>query len=128
MDALRNEWAALIDLAEEVKTRLLSKQRVFFEREVDKQVKAFVVETIQFRNSFDTEGPLVPGLLPNEAVTRLGKRFGGSCVSFPVDHNISLIKYWSRSSYNLTKRLRGGSSPYLELDQLTKHCCSSAVK
>ena len=73
MDALREEWAALIDLAEEVKTQLLSKQRVFFEREVDKQVKAFVVETIQFRNSFDTEGPLVPGLLPNEAVTRLGK-------------------------------------------------------
>lgn len=73
VDALRDEWAALIELAEEVKTQLLSKQRVFFEREVDKQVKAFVVETIQFRNSFDTEGPLVPGLLPNEAVTRLGK-------------------------------------------------------
>ena len=73
MDALRDDWAALIELAEEVKSQLLSKQRVFFEREVDKQVKAFVVETIQFRNSFDTEGPLVPGLLPNEAVTRLGK-------------------------------------------------------
>ena len=73
MDALRDDWAALIELAEEVKSQLLSKQRVFFEREVDKQVKAFVVETIQFRNSFDTEGPLVPGLLPNEAVTRLGE-------------------------------------------------------
>ena len=36
------------------------------------QVKAFVVETIQFRNSFDAEGPLVPGLLPSEAITRLG--------------------------------------------------------
>ena len=73
VDSLRDEWSALIDLAETVKTELLSKQRVFFEREVDKQVKAFVVETIQFRNSFDTEGPLVPGLLPNQAVTRLGE-------------------------------------------------------
>ncbi len=72
VDALRDNWEALIELAETVKTQLLSKQRMLFEREVDKQVKAFVVETIQFRNSFDTEGPLVPGLLPNEAVTRLG--------------------------------------------------------
>lgn len=72
MDALRDEWASLVELAEDVKTQLLSKQRVLFEREVDKQVKGFVVETIQFRNSFDTEGPLVPGLLPNEAVNRLG--------------------------------------------------------
>ena len=39
---------------------------------VTHQVKAFVVKTIQFRNSFDTEGPLVPGLLPSEAVSRLG--------------------------------------------------------
>lgn len=83
VDALRDEWAALIDLAEEVKVQLLSKQRVFFEREVDKQVKAFVVETIQFRNSFDTEGPLVPGLLPNEAVTRLGE-----CVVWNEDIHI----------------------------------------
>lgn len=72
VDTLRDKWAALVELAEQVKSLLLSKRRLFFEREVDKQVKGFVVETIQFRNSFDTEGPLVPGLLPNEAVTRLG--------------------------------------------------------
>ena len=36
-------------------------------------MKEFVVETIQFRNSFDTEGPLTPGLLPDEAVARLGQ-------------------------------------------------------
>ena len=51
---------------------LLSEQRLSHDREVDKQVKAFVVETIQFRNSFDTEGPLVPGLTPSEAGSRLG--------------------------------------------------------
>lgn len=73
VDTLRDKWSALITLAEDVRIQLLSKQRVFFEREVDKQVKGFVVETIQFRNSFDTEGPLVPGLLPNDAVSRLGQ-------------------------------------------------------
>lgn len=73
MDSLRDDWTSLTELAESVRTRLLSEQRGLFEREVDKQVKSFVVETIQFRNSFDMEGPLVPGLLPNEAVTRLGK-------------------------------------------------------
>ena len=52
---------------------LLSEDRLVYEQEVDKQVKAFSVKTIQFRNSFDSEGPIVPGLSPNEAITRLGK-------------------------------------------------------
>ena len=73
VDSLRDDWKALTDLAEQVEHNLLSQQRLLFEREVDKKVKAFVVRTIQFRNSFDTEGPLVPGLIPSEAVTRLGE-------------------------------------------------------
>ncbi len=73
IDSLRDDWRALTDLAEHVQHQLLSEQRRFFEREVDKQVKAFVVRTIQFRNSFDTEGPLVPGLVPSEAAIRLGE-------------------------------------------------------
>ena len=47
-------------------------ERLSHEREVDKQIQEFRVESIQFRNSFDNEGPLVPGLIPSEAVTRLG--------------------------------------------------------
>ena len=31
----------------------------------------FVVEVIQFRNSFDSQGPAVPGVQPAEAVSRL---------------------------------------------------------
>ena len=42
------------------------------EQESSKAVKEFVVETIQFRNAFDTEGPLVPGLVPSDAVSRVG--------------------------------------------------------
>ena len=33
--------------------------------------QAFVVNVIQFRNSFDSQGPGVPGVRPAEAVTRL---------------------------------------------------------
>ncbi len=74
----------------QVQCSLLSEQRLYHEREVDKQVKAFVVKTIQFRNNFDTEGPLVPGLAPNEAVTRLGPS-EAHCV-FDADYScVSLV-------------------------------------
>lgn len=73
VDTLRDDWLTLTQLAEDTRQRLLGEQRTLWEREVDKKVKAFVVMTIQFRNSFDTEGPLVPGLTPNEAVVRLGE-------------------------------------------------------
>ena len=33
--------------------------------------QGFVVNVIQFRNSFDSQGPGVPGVRPAEAVTRL---------------------------------------------------------
>jgi len=34
-------------------------------------LQTFVVEVIQFRNAFDAQGPSVPGITPEEAVTRL---------------------------------------------------------
>ena len=52
---------------------ILTEQRLIHEQETSKAVKEFVMETIQFRNAFDTEGPLVPGLIPTEAVSRVGK-------------------------------------------------------
>ena len=72
MDGLRSQWEALTKMAENVKHVLLYEKRQDYESEVDKQVKSFGVETIRFRNSFDSEGPLVPGLHPNIAVERLG--------------------------------------------------------
>ena len=74
VDGLRAGWRQLTKLAEDARCRLLSEQRLLHERELDKQVQAFTVETIQFRNSFDTEGPLVSGLMPMEAVGRLGMK------------------------------------------------------
>lgn len=41
----------------------------------------FVVAVIQFRNSFDSQGPGIPGIVPNEAVSRL-KDFQGKYHTF----------------------------------------------
>lgn len=107
VDSLRDEWEKLTRLADSVQHRLLSEQRLHYEREVDKQVKAFVVETIQFRNSFDTEGPLVPGLLPSEAVTRLGT-FLERCEELQEQHGLLDA---------VQKLLDIPVTPYPELDQ-----------
>ncbi|GFN75495.1 dynein beta chain, ciliary [Plakobranchus ocellatus] len=71
VDSLREKWAALMELAEQVREVLLKERRGAFEQELDKQVKTFVVEVIQFRNAFDAQGPSVPGIQPAEAVSRL---------------------------------------------------------
>ena len=69
---LRSDWDELLELASRVEHSLLSQDRHMHEQEMDQQVKEFRMETIRFRNSFDTEGPLVPGLTPAVAVERLG--------------------------------------------------------
>lgn len=107
VDSLRDDWDKLISLVDSVRCRLLSEQRLHYEREVDKQVKAFVVETIQFRNSFDTEGPLVPGLQPNEAVSRLGS-FLERCEELQEQHDLLDA---------VQKLLDIPLTPYPELDQ-----------
>lgn len=107
VDSLRDEWEKLTNLADSVRLRLLSDQRLYYEREVDKQVKAFVVETIQFRNSFDTEGPLVPGLMPSEAISRLGS-FLERCEELQEQHGLLDA---------VQKLLDIPLTPYPELDQ-----------
>ncbi|XP_071954985.1 uncharacterized protein [Antedon mediterranea] len=71
VNALRDRWQDVIDLAESCRVKLLKERRGAFEQELDKQVKLFVVEVIQFRNSFDSQGPAMPGVQPAEAVSRL---------------------------------------------------------
>ncbi|XP_035829673.1 dynein heavy chain 5, axonemal isoform X2 [Aplysia californica] len=71
VDSLREKWTELLELAEQVRDVLLKERRGAFEQELDKQVKTFVVEVIQFRNAFDAQGPAVPGIQPAEAVSRL---------------------------------------------------------
>ncbi|RXM36617.1 Dynein heavy chain 5, axonemal [Acipenser ruthenus] len=71
VDNLWENWTELIVLAENVKRHLLKDKKDVFEQELDKQVKSFGVDVIQFRNSFDTQGPAAPGLKPEEAVHQL---------------------------------------------------------
>ncbi|BFZ10052.1 hypothetical protein BsWGS_13093 [Bradybaena similaris] len=100
---LRERWIELTELAERVREELLKERRGAFEQELDKQIKTFVVEVIQFRNAFDAQGPAVPGIYPAEAVSRLhdfqhmftiyetkckmlnsvSKQFGIACKPFP---------------------------------------------
>uniref|UniRef100_A0A8C5PKA2 Dynein heavy chain n=1 Tax=Leptobrachium leishanense TaxID=445787 RepID=A0A8C5PKA2_9ANUR len=68
---LRFKWTELLNLTYDVKVTLLKEKADIFKQELDKQVKSFVVEVIQFRNSFDTQGPAAPGVKPEEAVARL---------------------------------------------------------
>ncbi|CAH1799095.1 unnamed protein product [Owenia fusiformis] len=71
VDGLRDRWQDLLELADECRHTLLKERRGAFEQELDKQVKTFVVEVIQFRNAFDAQGPAIPGIPPSEAVARL---------------------------------------------------------
>ncbi|KAM9316607.1 uncharacterized protein PAF06_007656 [Gastrophryne carolinensis] len=68
---LRQKWMELMDLTGVVKDKLLKEKQEIFKQELDQQVKSFVVEVIQFRNRFDTQGPAAPGVTPEEAVSRL---------------------------------------------------------
>ncbi|XP_029452717.1 dynein gamma chain, flagellar outer arm-like [Rhinatrema bivittatum] len=68
---LRDKWTELMQLAHDVKETLIKTKQDVFKQELDKQVKSFVVEVIQFRNSFDTHGPTASGVRPEEAVSRL---------------------------------------------------------
>ncbi|XP_078503742.1 dynein axonemal heavy chain 5-like [Lissotriton helveticus] len=68
---LRDKWTELMSLTFRVKDTLLKEKQDIFRQELDKQIKSFVVEVIQFRNSFDTQGPAAPGVRPEEAVSRL---------------------------------------------------------
>ncbi|KAJ1151043.1 hypothetical protein NDU88_003830 [Pleurodeles waltl] len=68
---LRDKWTELMSLTFSVKDTLLKEKQDIFKQELDKQIKSFVVEVIQFRNSFDTQGPAAPGVRPEEAVSRL---------------------------------------------------------
>lgn len=51
----------------------LTRLQVGFKRELIKEVKTFVVDAQMFRKDWEANGPMVPGLDPQEAVDRLRK-------------------------------------------------------
>lgn len=71
VDQLRDKWVELMELADQVRENLLKERRGAFEQELDKNVKAFVVEVMEFRNAFDSQGPNAPNTPPAKAVASL---------------------------------------------------------
>ena len=69
---LRTNWKKLLKQAE-VRTEELSKTQMKFKRQLLKDVKEFKIDVDNFRQDFLTNGPLVDGMDPNEAVDRLNR-------------------------------------------------------
>ena len=69
---LRYTWKKLLAISNEVSADL-QRVQVDFKRDLIKNVRSFVGDVTQFRAAFETEGPMVPGLTPDEANERLMK-------------------------------------------------------
>ena len=69
---LNYSWSKLKKLADSITDKLRSMQSGF-RRGLVRNVKMFVVDVTQFRNDFDANGPMVPGIAPLEANERLRK-------------------------------------------------------
>ena len=62
-----------MDLADTVRQTLMIEQKLQFEQELEKQVQGFTVEVIQLRTSFESQGPGISNISPDEAMKRLTK-------------------------------------------------------
>lgn len=69
---LRNNWKKLLKLSEQ-RTDELSKTQRNFKRQLLKDIKEFKVDVERFREEFLTNGPMVDGIAPNDAVDRLSR-------------------------------------------------------
>lgn len=69
---IRAQWTRLSDFAEEVADRLSDVQGVF-KRRLLGDVRTFSDDVVRMRAAFEREGPLAPGLAPDEAVARLAR-------------------------------------------------------
>ncbi|XP_064629693.1 uncharacterized protein LOC135488785 isoform X2 [Lineus longissimus] len=107
VDSLRERWQELLELADNVRMNLMKEKRSAFEQELDKQVKTFVVEVIQFRNAFDAQGPAVPGITPQDAVMRLN--------AFQAKYQLYDSK--RRTLDSVSKLFGIGCKPFPELDR-----------
>lgn len=68
----RNAWSRLLKQANQVSDHLTAVQPSF-KRELQREVKQFVPDVQSFRQEWELEGPMVPGLDPNDALERLRK-------------------------------------------------------
>jgi len=69
---LRYSWKKLKKLASDLQEHL-SQMQAPFRKNLVRNIKLFAVDVIQFRNDFEANGPMVPGVAPMEADERLRK-------------------------------------------------------
>jgi dynein heavy chain len=69
---LRTNWKKLLKQAE-IRTEELSKTQTKFKRQLLKDIKEFKRDVEQFREEFLRNGPMVDGIMPNDAVDRLNR-------------------------------------------------------
>ena len=69
---LRFSWKKLKKISDDLTTQLRNMQGGF-RKGLMRNVKMFVVDVTQFRNDFEANGPMVPGIAPAEANERLRK-------------------------------------------------------
>mmetsp|Transcript_22861 Transcript_22861/g.57008 ORF Transcript_22861/g.57008 Transcript_22861/m.57008 type:complete len:4427 (+) Transcript_22861:2-13282(+) len=69
---LRYSWKKLKKLSADLQEHL-SQMQAPFKKNLVRNIKLFVVDVIQFRNDFEANGPMVPGVAPMEADERLRK-------------------------------------------------------
>ena len=71
VNALRTNWQSILTLAHDLQEHYLEKNKLMYERDIEKAVKSFQIQTIQLSNEFDAKGPYVPGIDPKTAMSRL---------------------------------------------------------
>ena len=67
-------WRKLLELSESV-TDEIAKLQGGYKKKLFTDVKAFVIDVVQFRNDYLANGPMVKGISPSEAMDRL-RRYG----------------------------------------------------
>eukprot|EP00941_MAST-03F_sp_MAST-3F-sp1_P001388 g1388.t1 len=81
---LRSKWEELVDFAEVV-TDKLSTLQLDFKKNLTTDVQEFYVDVIHFRAQYLSEGPMVVGITPMEAVQRLNR--------FKAEYDVRERKY-----------------------------------
>ena len=69
---MRSSWTKMVDHAEEVQDELNEKQRAF-QTDLLNDIRLFGEEVISFRSDYESNGPMVNGITPDEAQQRLVK-------------------------------------------------------
>ena len=84
LNEMNNQWRVLRKQSTDVSEKLHRFQATF-KKELVKQVKSFVSEVSVFRNDWESNGPIAPGLDPMDAAERLDK--------FKSDFSVKKVKW-----------------------------------